>query len=244
MLDGPIILGTSPEDGEEGAPRLGPFVADVDRLLLPRTVTRATVRIESGTIRHLVTVRFDPIERRIVAAPFFDAPLEPEVVYRFTIEEVRDLDGQRLGTPFVARFRTGEELGDPPAEPERAWSDVAPILESRCATAECHGGSDPMLGLDLASAEGVRTTAIGVRSRQLSNAGTEPSRGALSFGGLSRIEVVAGVGLPEESYLVYKLLGDAPIEGERMPPESAGLPLEPGEVATIAAWIRSGAPTE
>lgn len=202
------------------------------------------MRVESGTIRHLLTVRFDPVERRIVAWPFYDTPLEPEVRYRLTIEDVRDLDGRALTHSFVARFETGSELGDPHREPEGQWAEVAPLFRARCATAGCHAGPAPILGMDLSSPEAVRATVIGVRSRQLPSAAVDASRGGLGFGGLSRVEVVGGVGLPEESYLVYKILGDPHVEGDPMPPPSAAAPLSAAEIDAIARWIRSGAPTE
>ena len=49
-----------------------------------------------------------------------------------------------------------------------------------------------------------------------------------------------GLGRPEYSYLVYKLLGDGPIAGARMPPE--GEPLTDEEIDRVARWIGAGAP--
>ena len=53
-----------------------------------------------------------------------------------------------------------------------------------------------------------------------------------------------GLGAPEYSYLVYKLLGDGPVLGDRMPPPDTGAPLEPDELATVSDWIARGAPDD
>ncbi|MCB9625710.1 MAG: hypothetical protein H6723_20510, partial [Sandaracinus sp.] len=55
-----------------------------------------------------------------------------------------------------------------------------------------------------------------------------------------RIDVIAGVGRPDSSRLLYEVLRD-PRVGEPMPPDD---PLTVEEVTTIANWILAGAPTE
>ena len=62
-----------------------------------------------------------------------------------------------------------------------------------------------------------------------------------AWGALQRVDRgnVAGLGRPEYSYVVYKLLGDGPVVGQRMPPEA---PLTPDEVALVSDWIAGGAP--
>ena len=49
-----------------------------------------------------------------------------------------------------------------------------------------------------------------------------------------------GQGRPEYSYLVYKLLGDGPVVGARMPPDGPSLSAE--EIARVSDWIAAGAP--
>jgi hypothetical protein len=100
-----------PQSGDQDVSRLGQFIAFVDRQLLPRTVSPATVRLRSGGIEHRTSVRFDPVERAILATSFDDRPLEPNVVYRFTVDGVRDLDDRQIETEYVARFRTGADVG-------------------------------------------------------------------------------------------------------------------------------------
>ncbi|RLB46905.1 MAG: hypothetical protein DRJ42_26600 [Deltaproteobacteria bacterium] len=243
--DGPSVLDTSPAGGDEGVLRLGPFVAFFDRQLLPRTVNRGTVRVRSGDVDHFLSVRFDPVERALIAIPVGDRPLEPNVVYRFVIDGVRDLDDQQIATEHVVRFRTGDEVGTPEVPPAAGWADVAPIFETRCATAAgCHTPENPPFGLDLSSAEAVARTAIGRRSPRLGGTtGPDANRGSIFFGALHIIDVIGGVGRPDGSLLIYKVLGDEHVLGERMPPPDEGAALSHDEIQTLSAWILAGAPT-
>ncbi len=242
--DGPVVLASSPEAGETDVPRLGPFRVLFDRPLFVRTVHRGTVRVRSGVIDHLLSIRFDPVDREVVAVPLDWTPLEPHVRYRLRVSDVRDLDDRVLASPFEAAFTTGDAIGEPYVPESATFAEVAPILAARCADAGCHGTVEPALGLDLSSADGVARTAIGVASRQLprGTAGSEGAGGALSFSGLDLVRVVGGVGEPAESYLLYKVLGDPHVLGEGMPPASAGAPLDDAEIHAISAWIEAGAP--
>jgi len=49
-------------------------------------------------------------------------------------------------------------------------------------------------------------------------------------------------GLPNDSYLVVKVRGDAAILGSRMPPGSAGLPSS--QLQLVVDWVRRGAPND
>ena len=206
-----------------------------DRPLAPRTVSRAVVELRSGPQQRFLSVRYDPVERALVARDFSDVPLEPRVEYELRVEGVRDLDGLEVA-PFVARFTTGDTLGEPPTFGTTAWSEVAPIFVTRCADEGCHGGASPALGLDLSTAESVRATAIGVPSV----AGSVGGFGDRGLAGLPRIDVIAGIGRPDTSRLVYEILRD-PRVGEPMPPDDA---LSDDEVRAIADWILGGARTE
>ena len=64
--------------------------------------------------------------------------------------------------------------------------------------------------------------------------------GDRGLAGLPRIDVIAGVGRPDTSRLVYEILRD-PRVGEPMPPDDA---LSPEEVRAIADWILGGARTD
>ncbi len=241
--EGPSVVGSNPADGDQDVPRNGPFFFDFDRRLLPRSVMRATVRIESGVTGYFLSLRFDPIDRRIVMTSFGQEILEPRVQYRMTVEDVRDLDDLPLDEPFVVTFKTGNTVVaiDPPRT--ATYADVAPLLTARCAGATCHGPGGGVLGLDLATPEAIRATAIG-RAATQARAGTisrEGAGGAFGLSGLPIIDVIGGYGRPASSYLLYKLLGDEHIIGERMPPDE---PLTEDEIRLVSAWILAGAPTE
>jgi hypothetical protein len=214
-----------------------------DRPLFPRDVHRGHVAVQSGTRGVYLQLRFDPVERVLSVA--HDALLDPEVVYRLEVEGMRDLDGHAMAEPFVATFTTGARAeGDPPAAPRPGWADVAPIFD-RCAANGCHGGDRPVLGLDLSSGAAVRRTAIGVVAEQSRRGvqGDEPWRGADTLAGLARIDVVAGVGRPSRSYLLYKALGDPHAAGDPMPPPPAE-PLAGPQLRLLSDWILAGAPTD
>lgn len=241
------MLWTDPADGDEGVARRGPFLAGVDRLLLPSSVSRTTVRLHSGTVQGFVSVRFDPVDRVIVAAPFFEQPIAPDVTWRFVVEGVRDLEDRSMEGTHTTVFETGAEEGPPYEAPAARWDEVAPLLERSCTGADCHGPGEPALGLDLSSGEAVRATAIGVRSRQFpgGTTGSEGARGAIRLSALPIVDVVAGAGRPATSYLVYKMLGDPHVLGDPMPPPGATQPpLTREEMRTVSAWILAGAPTE
>jgi hypothetical protein len=231
----PEALGSIPADGATGVPRRVELRVIFDRPLAPRTVSRAVVSLRSGPQQRFLSVSYDPVERALVARDFSDAPLEPRVEHELRVEGVRDLNG--LEAPaFLARFTTGDALGEAPVFGTTTWAEVAPIFSARCADDGCHGGARPALGLDLASAEGVRATAIGVPSVASSSGGL----GDRGLTGLPRIDVIAGVGRPDTSRLVYEVLRD-PRVGEPMPPDDA---LTTDEVRAIADWILGGARTD
>lgn len=240
------MLWTAPEDGADSVPRQGPIMIGLDRLIKPRTASRATVRLVSGSIQERLSVRFDPIDQIVIAAPFADAPLEPEVTYRLIVEDLRDLDDGLMDETFTIAFRTGRDPGPPYEPPEAGWSDVEPIFERGCSQAHCHSVDGPALGLDLSSPEGVRSTALGVVSGQLpgGTAGIEGARGALALSSLAIIDVAASGGRPQTSYLIYKVLGDPHILGDPMPPpDGPSAPLTQRELSLLASWILTGAPT-
>jgi len=247
---GPQVVATTPTDGELMVRRRGPFVARFDRRLLPRTVSRATVRLESGVVRPLLSVTYDVLTQSVIVVPFSDEPVAEDVGWRLVLEGVEDLDGRAMPQAHTVQFRTGRDVGPDPMEPETpTFADVAPIFTARCAGGACHGPGPAALGLDLSSARAVRETAINRPSRSFPSGVIGPAGGAGApvFAGLPLIEVIAGAGRPETSYLVYTLLGDPHIAGSPMPPalrDDPGAGLAPDELRTIAAWIRAGAPTD
>jgi hypothetical protein len=235
-LDEPAeVIGSIPADGATDVPRRIELRVFFDRPLAPRTVSRAVVSLRSGPQQRFLSVSYDPVDRALVARDFSDVPLEPQVEHELRVEGARDLNG--LEAPaFLARFTTGDTLGESPTFGTTTWAEIARIFSARCADDGCHGGPSPALGLDLASAEGVRATAIGVPSVASSSGGL----GDRGLTGLPRIDVIAGVGRPDTSRLVYEILRD-PRVGEPMPPDDA---LSPEEVRAIADWILGGARTD
>jgi hypothetical protein len=235
------VVATVPRDGEMGVDRRARIEVRWERPVLPRSIRGASVDVWSGERFSSRTVRADPVGSGIVVT--LGTTLEPRARYHLRVSGMRDLDARAMeGAEIV--FHTGDAATTPVPDPVPPWSEIGPLLAARCAG--CHGGPRPALGLDLASAEGVRATAIG---RASTEAGPLPSATASGIvgglGGAFRIAALGGVGRPEDSFLVYKILGD-PHAGERMPPEvDAGSgPLSQGEIRRISDWILGGAPTE
>ena len=92
------------------------------------------------------------------------------------------------------------------------------IFQKRCASAGCHGGSDPAGSLDL--------VAPGVEARVVGKAASECGGQTL---------VVAGD--PAASYLSHKVADAKPACGGKMP--QSGAPLTAAETACVDGWIRS-----
>ncbi|MCS6798593.1 MAG: hypothetical protein NZ898_08685 [Myxococcota bacterium] len=241
-----MLLRSEPPADATDVPRGGPFVVWFDRTPAPASVHRGSVRLESGATRHPLAVRVDPVERRIVAVPLEGVLLEPQTTYRLRLEGIRGFDGVEI-EPVEIRFRTGREAGEPSEEsrPTPSWSRIRSLLTRSCATAGCHDERTRAVGLDLGSAEGVETTAIGVPARGVAApVSGEGTRAASVLVGLPLIDVVAGAGRPAWSYLVYKVTGEPGIAGEPMPPPASGLPeLSLEERHLLAGWIAAGAPT-
>jgi hypothetical protein len=236
------LIASSPPFGAEGVDRRVEILLVFDRPILPRSVTDDTVSLRSGRRQVSIVARADPLLPGIAIT--LRQLLDPEVRYEVRVAGARDLDGHEA-TPVSIHFFTGTAVSDPRPLPVPPWSDIAPLFASACG--RCHGGRAPVLGLDLSSAEGIRRTALGVSAVEVagmrSGATASLTAGLL---GLPRIAVLGGVGRPEESYLVYKLIGDPHVVGDPMPPPVDGGPsqLGPEAIRAIAWWIAAGAPTE
>lgn len=239
---GPEVLGTDPADGDSDVDRAADIGIYFDRLVFPSDVHRGHVLVVSGTRSALVSPRFDPVERALVIENI-GAPLDPAVRYRVRVEGLHDLDGAEMA-PHEILFTTGERAEGEVARPPLGFADVAPIFSERCATAACHAAEAPALGLDLSSGPAVAATAIGVIAEQSRTGaqGDDPWPSAPTLSGLARIDVTAGVGRPSRSFLLYKVLGDPHVAGERMPPSPAE-GLSATELSTLSRWILDGAST-
>ncbi len=102
------------------------------------------------------------------------------------------------------------------------FSSILQVLVARCATCHAAGAEFPRL-----DAEGAYAGLVGVQSLQSSLKLVDP-------------------GAPEQSYLLYKLRGDAASVGGTpstpMPPSDSL--LEAADLAAIEAWIANGAPND
>ena len=232
-----LVVATQPSEGQVDVVRRGPFVIDFDRLLDPELVGRGSVRLVSGPVFELLSVRYEASDKRVIASLFGGSALEPNVGYRLELRDLTGLDGASLPEPPPSvRFTTGADVGPVPATPTATWSEVAAVFTS-CAVEGCHGGEAPARGLDLSSPAAVETTAVGVAPQAVT--------GVLSrFVRVDRTTTTTG--RADRSYLLYTLLEDAPISGERMPPpgpDGDAPPLSRGAIRVVERWIQGGAPT-
>lgn len=102
------------------------------------------------------------------------------------------------------------------------WSArISKILEFNCGG--CHGGATPQEGLTL--------TGEGVYARLLEPSSQNPDMPLIT------------PGVPEQSYLYLKLIGDESIVGNPMPynPLTGMGALSEGEIADVLTWITNGA---
>lgn len=111
----------------------------------------------------------------------------------------------------------------PPGLPVVSFAaDVQPILTQSCAKTNCHKGSAPDVGLDLAEGN-AHADIVDVTTAQC---------------GQTRKRIIPGD--PEESYLLDKVRGvDLCDKSSRMPLLAAKLSEE--KITTIQAWICGGA---
>jgi hypothetical protein len=141
------------------------------------------------------------------------------------------------GVPAPAGFRVrvtargdaGEDTSDeeftisPPATGTSLARDVQPIFTMRCNTRFCHGADSQVAQLNLGPGA-PHASLVGVRSA------------TQACGAQIRVRP----GMPDQSYLLWKLAGTGPcFTGVRMPKNAA--PLVAAEVNIIRAWISEGA---
>lgn len=224
-------------------PSNSPITLTFDRRLAPSTLTRGNIFATTGPFNVYAGFRYDVVRRRVEFVPN-NRELRVGLQYVFTVRTgVLAWDGAALASELRFRFVPRAPATVTPRATPSFAREVAPLLRERCARAECHGAPMPAMGLDLSSARAIRETAVGVLSRERPSAreGSNETQDP-NWGPLARIDPgpVLGSGRPEYSYLVYKLLGDGPVIGRRMPPE--GLGLTEDEIARVADWIAAGTP--
>lgn len=112
--------------------------------------------------------------------------------------------------------------GSPP-DPSATLTRVQrEIFTPSCALPACHTGDAPVVGLNLEAGRS-RASLAGVESVE------------------TRLLRVAPF-LPEDSYLVIKVRGDAAILGGRMP--RGAPPLQEDRIRLVVDWVRRGAPDD
>jgi hypothetical protein len=171
------------------------------------------------------------------------SPLQSEITYQLDVAGLSDLDGDVLPQPYHARFKTGDQLGTPAADPTVDVSNVLGVLGERCARSGCHAEVDAASGLDLSSPTGIDRTARNRPSQVYvdGTSGGDIGRGTLYLASPSILDAEDQRGSPERSYLIYKVLGDEHILGDPMPPP--GEPqLSDDEIQLLSDWIYLGAP--
>lgn len=212
-----------------------------DRLLAPSSIDRSRLRVSTGGLQAFGGLRYDMLRRELSFYPNAN-DLSPTLEYVFTVDVgLRGWDGSELAAPVAVRFRPTTREPVPRDAVPSLRREVAPLLSAQCTGAGCHGGADPAMGLDLSTPSTIRATSLGVRSRQRGDrAGLEMLDPRWSA--LPRIDpgITAGQGRPEYSYLVYKLLGDGPVWGARMP--LGRPPLSDAETRLVVDWVTAGAP--
>lgn len=97
------------------------------------------------------------------------------------------------------------------------------VFTPSCTFSTCHGASAPSAGLDLT--EGAAHAGL---------------VGVASADAPGETRVIAGD--PDASYLVKKLLGEAGITGDPMPP--GGAALDADKIDLVVRWIEAGAAAE
>lgn len=228
VATGPQVVSVTPASGSANVSRAPEFVVVLDRPVGPRGFGAESVAIWSGERRFPVRLSVDPTTRSFTVVP--RSILPPDVGFRLELQGFEDLEG-RAAERTEVRFATGTSAVSTPSV-TATWAQASAVL-ANCA--RCHGGDAPVLGMDLSSAEGVRTSAIGVPAVEVGAGDPVGVGGGLL--GLSRIEP----GAPERSLVIWKLTGDEHVPGDPMPPDA---PLDQAAVQVLVAWIRSGAPTE
>jgi hypothetical protein len=231
---------SDPADGAMGVARQGRITVALGRLPLPRSVSRASVSLRSGSVGWWLDLRLQPARRELWITQ--RGALESETTYQLQLDGLVDLDGVTQPEPYRVLFATGRELGAVAPNPTVDAAEVLALLHARCARSECHAGESSAAGLDLASGSGIEATARNVAVQLYAATQAPAPRGSLYVAAPLIIDATAGHGEPARSYLVYKLLGDEHILGDRMPPARES-PLGESEVQLVIDWIFAGAPT-
>lgn len=103
------------------------------------------------------------------------------------------------------------------------------LFAPTCAFSSCHSAQSRKGDLSLGSLEDARAELVGIAS-------TNPAADAA---GMLRVDP----GNPDNSFLLRKLMGPGPGEGNRMPANSS-TPLSERTIGAVRDWVLAGAPIE
>ena len=223
--DSPKIISVTPESGTENVNRRPIIRISFDRSIDAASLDAGTVRLYSGPSGHWLTSYYNPFKRQVVVWP--GGFLLRQSTW---VTELRSgllgTNGQPVKPEVVTEFRTGDDvLFDTPYTLRSFTDEIMPIFENRCTS--CHGGSDALAGLRLDTESGISETAI-----------SQPALGRPNWDIITPTQ-------PGRSYLLYKLIGDDDVPGERMPrtldEDETAEPLLDGEKEALLDWITTGA---
>lgn len=232
--DAPRLVAISAIPGDRGFAEVAagePIVLWFDRPLWPRSINRSTITVQSGEVSLAPRLRYEPVQRAVRVLIDADQ-VQENLEYLLSVRVgITAWDGAISSEQAAVRLRFVQRA--PVAtRTVRFREEVAPLLRERCASSTCHGGMQPVMGLDLSSPEAIIRSTVAVPSRLWS--GSE-SGSEFYWAGMRLVER----GAPGESFLLYKLLGDGPMRGARMPWGTA--PLSTSELQRISDWIAEGA---
>ena len=250
-----------------GVPVDAPIEVRFDWYLLPKTATRQSLRVYSGTRANalLLLPTYDVVERVVSYRPGYGAALEPGVLYEvemplpstdpngfgFQAFDGAPLEKGRIPLRFSFRTATTTPKATIPPGASPTCADALGVLfDSECASCHAAGPNAP-LGLVLDSTEGLRETVVGRVARETDLGGRSGRTlvDPLRFGiGMPLVDP----GNPGTSYLLYKLLAsptafgtgtDACSTTHRVVlPEGSCLAPAPSERAALESWFVAGDP--
>jgi len=224
-----LVTESSPSAESAGAPTNLVIGIELSDYPDPDSVGLSSLVLTTGVFRVPETYHVDLANKAVLMTPvgFLDGDLGYTVTILDSLSSLADCSTK----PAQIAFQTGDGPVDNPPAAVPTFSDLQPILESRCAGG-CHADNSggclpsPMSDLSLCAAE-ARQALIDVPSMEVS----------------SLLRVAPGDSA--RSYLLRKVLpattGGGPIPGTLGQREPPGDPLTSDELATLTAWIDGGA---
>ncbi len=238
-----------------------------DRFLLPDTAIRQSISFYTGepansvpppsNMRPELTPVYDLLNRRVRYTLPPGLTLEPHALYTVELPAYteqqpwgfRAFDGAGLdpAAPVRLSFFTGAGPTTPPPPVDVPSCEDFLSMVAGCGGGTCHGhgGKGAAMGLELESAEALRTTAIGRPAHQTEIGDTTgvAAQGPARFG--ANMPVI-DPGRPDNSYLMYKLLIGSepyiPLAGEDCPPDDRCEVPAADELERLRSWFVRGEP--